>query len=109
MQTTVLKSITATHTQVITVARAELLSTANSTKWVPFHTNLLVFSSQADIQLDSLTNQLLHVTSLNWTAENWQLQLTLLRKHRFHCYSPTIPLSLYAYLLPEAPVYQTVT
>jgi hypothetical protein len=61
--------------------------------WRPFHTNLEVFSSQADFQLNwqlnclihqpaasrhftqlncwtlSFTNQLLHVTSLNWTAE----------------------------------------
>jgi hypothetical protein len=47
-------------------------------------------------------NQLLHVTSLNWTVENFNsgIQLTLLItfrhephiKHRFHCYSTTIPL-----------------
>jgi hypothetical protein len=51
------------------------MSTDNSINWVPgwqpFHTNLLVFPSQADFQLNSLTNQLLHVTSLNWTADNW--------------------------------------
>jgi hypothetical protein len=53
------------------------LSTDSSTNWVPgwqpFHTNLLIFSSQADFQLNcqltlSFTNQLLNVTSLNWTA-----------------------------------------
>jgi hypothetical protein len=62
----------------VTAVRSELLSAGNSGNWVPgwrsFHTNLLVFSSQADWQLTteySLTNQLLHVTSLNWTAENW--------------------------------------
>jgi hypothetical protein len=70
----------------ITAACAELLSTDNSTNWVsiwrPFHTNLLVFSSQADFQLNwqlntlSLTNQLLHVTSLSWTADSSSLQLT---------------------------------
>jgi hypothetical protein len=58
--------------------------------WRPFHTSLLVFSSQADFQLKSLspisylyftplhsteislTHQLLilHATSLNWTADN---------------------------------------
>jgi hypothetical protein len=58
----------------------ELLSTVDSTNWVPgwrsFHTNLLVFSSQANFQLTtdswtlSLTNQLLHIISLNWTADN---------------------------------------
>jgi hypothetical protein len=59
------------------------LPTDKSTNWVPgwrpFHTNLLVFSSQADFQLtwqlNCLTNQLLHVTSLNWTADNFRLQL----------------------------------
>jgi hypothetical protein len=46
--------------------------------WRPFHTNLLVFSSQADIQLTtinwtlSLTKQLCHITLLNWTADNQQ-------------------------------------
>jgi hypothetical protein len=56
------------------------LSTDNSTNWVPcwqpFHTNPLVFSSQADFRLNSLTNQLLHVTSLDWTADNINQQLT---------------------------------
>jgi hypothetical protein len=66
----------------VTAARPELLSTDNSTNWVPgwmsFHTNLLVFSSQADFQLRadkwtlSLANQMLHVTSLNWMADNSQ-------------------------------------
>jgi hypothetical protein len=51
-----------------------------TTNWVqgslPFHTNLPVFSSQTDFQLNSLTpNQLLHVPSLNWTAENSNLFL----------------------------------
>jgi hypothetical protein len=44
--------------------------------WRPFYTNLLIFSSRTDFQLNwqqthSLTNQILHVTSLNWTADNW--------------------------------------
>jgi hypothetical protein len=63
-----------------TVARAELLSTDNSTKlvsgWLPFNTNLLVFSSQPDFQLNLLTNQLLHGTLLNWTADNSNQQLS---------------------------------
>jgi hypothetical protein len=46
----------------VTAAHAELLSTENLTNWVPswrpFHTILLVFSSQADFQLNSLTHQL---------------------------------------------------
>jgi hypothetical protein len=60
-------------------------STGNSTNcfpgWWLFHTNLQVFSSQADFQLTtnywthSLTNQLLHVTSLNWTADSSNQQL----------------------------------
>jgi hypothetical protein len=65
----------------VKAARAEILSTDNSTNWRlpgwwPFHTNLLVFSSLADFQLTTdswtlwLTNQLLHVTSLNWTPDN---------------------------------------
>jgi hypothetical protein len=91
-----------------------------TTNWVPgcrpFHTNLLVFSSQADLQMTcpsnwtlSLTNQQLHVTSLSWTADNSLLttnsllQTVLLipsrhgphRKHRFLCYSPTIPRPLH--------------
>jgi hypothetical protein len=64
----------------ITAGRAELLSTENSTNWIlgwrPFHTNLLVFSSQADFLLNwtfSLTNQLLHFTSLHFTSLNWTL------------------------------------
>jgi hypothetical protein len=56
--------------------RCQLVNTPhlilNATNWVPdrrpFHTSLPVFSLQADFQLNSLTNQLLHVTSLNWTA-----------------------------------------
>jgi hypothetical protein len=54
------------------------LSTDNSTNWVPglrpFHTSLLVFSSQAGLQLNSLTHQPAasrHFTQLSW----WQLQL----------------------------------
>jgi hypothetical protein len=62
----------------VTASHAELLSTDNSTNWVPgwrpFHTNLLVFSSQAHNL--TLTNQLLHVSSLNWTAENFLCNLT---------------------------------
>jgi hypothetical protein len=46
----------------VTAAHAELSSTDNSTNWVPgwqpFHTNLLVFSSQADFEL----------TTDNWTV-----------------------------------------
>jgi hypothetical protein len=62
----------------------------------------------------SLTSQLLHVTSLNRTADNSDYftsgtRLTLLitfrhelhRKHRFHCYSPAIPRPLLAYPLPR--------
>jgi hypothetical protein len=66
------------------------------------------FSTELTTEL-SLTNQLLHVSSLNWTADNSQLstnslfQTVLLiisrhgphRKHRFHCYSPTISLPLH--------------
>jgi hypothetical protein len=85
------------------------LSTDNSANWVPgwrpFHTSLQVYSSQADFQL---TNKLshsptsyfmsLHSTKL-LTALNSRTQLTMPitfrhephRKHRFHCYSPTIP------------------
>jgi hypothetical protein len=55
------------------------LSTKCVPGWRPFHTNLLVFSSQADSNWTdnwtlSLTNQLLHWTELNWTELNcWQL------------------------------------
>jgi hypothetical protein len=90
-----------------TAACAELLSIDSSTNWVPgwrpFHINLLVFCSQADFQLNSLINQLLHVTSLNWNADNSVLTNPLLqsvllitsrhephRKHHFHCYSPLL-------------------
>jgi hypothetical protein len=102
----------------------EFLISDNSTNWVPdwrpFHTNLIILSSQADFQLNSLlTNQLLHVTSLNWTADKLQptinklLQTVLLittrheppRKHRFHCYRPTIPGQLHAYPLSAEPLY----
>jgi hypothetical protein len=50
--------------------------------WRPFHSNLLVLPSQVDFQLTtdnwtlSLTNQLLHVTSLTKTADNSSQQLT---------------------------------
>jgi hypothetical protein len=65
----------------IAAARAQLLPIDNSTNcnrgWRPFHTNLLVFSSQADFQLTtdnwnlSLTNQLLHATSLKGISDTW--------------------------------------
>jgi hypothetical protein len=107
----------------VTAAHAELLSTDNSTNWVPgwqpFHNNLLVFSSQAHFQLQcnwtlSFTNQL--VTSLN---SNYSFQLQNLtdlitfshEPHRnpyFHCYSPTIPGPLHAYLLPWELIYWAV-
>jgi hypothetical protein len=58
--------------------------------WRPFHSNLIVFSSEADFQLSypdnwtlSLTNQLLHVTSFNWTADaadNPNQQLLVVRE-----------------------------
>jgi hypothetical protein len=62
----------------------------------------------------SLSNQLLHITSLNWTADNsdyFRTWLTLLvtfwhephRKHRFQCYSPTIP-----HPLLQEPVYWVI-
>jgi hypothetical protein len=42
--------------------------------WRPFHTNLLVFSSQTDLQLNSLTHQ--PPTSRHFTQVNcWQLEL----------------------------------
>jgi hypothetical protein len=106
----------ASHTQVLLsqATCAEFLSAGNSTNWVPswwpFHTNLLVFSSQADFQLlNSLTNRLLHVTSLNWTAGNCHSGPH--RKYRFHCYCPTIPRPLhkdrclFAYCIATAVVY----
>jgi hypothetical protein len=53
----------------------------------------------------SLTNQLLHVTLLNWTVDNlyYGTPLTLLitfrhephREHCFICYSPIVPRPLY--------------
>jgi hypothetical protein len=81
--------------------------------WVPgcwpFHTNLLVFSPQADFQL---TTELFHATTGYFTLlystellRNFYsgTLLTLLitfrhkphRKHRFHCYSPTVPRPLH--------------
>jgi hypothetical protein len=57
----------------------------------------LLFTGWLSTEL-SLTNELLHVTSLHWTADNflnWLLLTTfrhqLIRKHRFHCCSPTTP------------------
>jgi hypothetical protein len=65
----------------VTAAHAEFLSTDYSSNWVPgwqpFHTNLLVFFSRADFQLNSLNNQpatSLHLTQLNY----WQLIVTWL-------------------------------
>jgi hypothetical protein len=88
----------------VTAARAELLSTDNSTNWVlgwrPFHTNLLVFSSHADFQLStelshSPTSYLsLHSTELLTTLYSGT-RLTLLTTFRIHCYSPTISLPLH--------------
>jgi hypothetical protein len=92
---------------VFTAARAELLSTDNSTNMVaglrPLRTNLIVFSSQRDFQL---------------TTDNFNsgTRLTLLisfrhephREHRFHCYSVTIPRPLHAYSLPREPFYRAV-
>jgi hypothetical protein len=63
-------------------SHTELLSADNSANWVPgwwpFHTNLIVFSSQVDFQLTwklkSLTNQ--SATSHHFThLYCWQLQL----------------------------------
>jgi hypothetical protein len=64
----------------VTATHLELLSTVNWTNWGPgwwsFHTNLLIFSSQADFQLTtvnwilSLTIQLRHSTELLTTLTN---------------------------------------
>jgi hypothetical protein len=94
------------------------------------HQPLLVFSSQADFQLNWQLNPLTHqpATSRHFTLLNfWQLlttnsllQTVLLitsrhgphRKHRFHCCSPTMPRplhkngSLFAYCLATADVYR---
>jgi hypothetical protein len=67
----------------VTAASVERLSIDNSTNWIPgwrpFHTNLLVFSSQAHFQLTTdnwtLSSRLFNVTLLNWTAENSNQQL----------------------------------
>jgi hypothetical protein len=65
----------------VTTARADLLSTDNSTKWdpgwQPFHANVLLFSSQADFQLNSLTHQ--PATSRHFAQLNcWRLLTTRL-------------------------------
>jgi hypothetical protein len=55
-------------------SHAKLLSTDISTNWVlgswPFHTSLLVFSSQADFQLNCQLNSLTHqpAISLSWCS-----------------------------------------
>jgi hypothetical protein len=88
----------------VTAACAELLSTDSSSNWVPgwgpFHTNVLVFSSQSDFQLNSPTHQ--PATSRHWTADNFLNSLLLTtfrhephRKHAFHSYSPTVPRPLH--------------
>jgi hypothetical protein len=69
-------------------------------------------------QLKSLTHHLLHVTSLNWTADSFSgTRLTLLitfrqepyRKHSFYCYSPTIPQPLHVCpLVLWEHVYRTI-
>jgi hypothetical protein len=84
----------------VTAVREDVLSTDNSTSWVsvwpPFHTNLLVFSSQADFQLTtehshSPTSYFtsLHSTELpdNTNCTTW--------KHHSHCYTTTIPRPLH--------------
>jgi hypothetical protein len=101
----------ASHLQVlfVTATRAESLPSDNSSNWVPgwqpFHTSLHRLTTNwqlLSLSLSlSLTNQLLHITSLNWTADN-SLQnstdptynnstQTTYKKHHFHCHSPTIP------------------
>jgi hypothetical protein len=67
---------------VVTATHAELLSTNNSTNWVPgwrpFHTNLVVFSSQTDFQLttDLSHSPTSYFTSLHSTALLTTQQLT---------------------------------
>jgi hypothetical protein len=98
----------------VTAACAELLSTDSSTNlvlgWRPYHTNLLVFSSQADFQQTTDNWNLSHTptsyfTSLHSTellTTDCGTWLTLLitfrhephREHRFPCYS-TIPRQLH--------------
>jgi hypothetical protein len=50
-----------------TAARAELMSTDNSTNWFPgwrpFHTNILAFSSQTDLHLNWTATELYNQTS----------------------------------------------
>jgi hypothetical protein len=117
----------------VTASHAELSSTDNWTNWIrglrPFHSSHLIFSLQADFQLTtdnwtlSLTNQLLHFTSLhftslNWTANDWLLRNSTepaynisawtIRKTPFSCYSPTIPQPLHGYPLPREPIYRAV-
>jgi hypothetical protein len=79
--------------------------------WPPFHTSLLVFSSQAEQLTTELSHSptsyftSLHSTELltTLTTTNSLLQIGLLitfrhephRKHRFHCYNLTIPRPLH--------------
>jgi hypothetical protein len=71
----------ASHAQVLLsqppVQNSCQLSTDISTSWVPgwrsFHTDLVVFSSHADFQLNSLTHQ--PATSLSGTADSSHQQL----------------------------------
>jgi hypothetical protein len=137
-QTSALKSITISNNRFLSTASTEgqssasrayilssqpsvqnSLSTDYSNNWRPFHTNLLVFSSQADF-LNCTATELSHsrtsyFTSLHSTellttppATHSLLQTVLLitswqgphRKHRFRCYNPTIrrPLNRNGYL-----------
>jgi hypothetical protein len=62
-----------THSNVINVRR---ISRNWVPGWWPFHTDVLVFCSQADFELTtgdktlSLTNQLSHFTSVIWTGQS---------------------------------------
>jgi hypothetical protein len=69
----------------VTAAHAQLLSTDNSANWVPcwqpFHTTLLVFSSQPDFQLNSLTltnQEAGWVKSVNYEAPDFAVLSNLL-------------------------------
>jgi hypothetical protein len=67
----------------VTAARAEFLSTDNSPTWVPgwrpFHTNLLVFSSQGDFQL---TTELSHSPTSYFTSLHSAQLLTTLTNNK---------------------------
>jgi hypothetical protein len=91
----------------VTAARAEFLTNYKSTNWVPgwrlFHTNLLVFSSQAAFQLTTEPSHSptsyftsLHSTELLTTLTSNSLVQTVLlitsrngpyRNHLSHCYN----------------------